>query len=197
MIPRFYDVSEGAILVNGVDVREVKQHDLHEQIGYVAQKGILMSGTIAENIAYGNPNADLSEIKQFAQIAQAEEFIESKENGYQDLIAQGDANVSGGQKQRLSIARALATKAPIYIFDDSFSALDFKTDAKLRNALHENLSDATLLIVAQRVSTIMHADQILVLDEGKVVGKGTHEELLKTCPTYYEIASSQLSKEEL
>lgn len=197
LIPRFYDVSEGAILVNGVDVREVKQHDLHEQIGYVAQKGILMSGTIAENIAYGNLNADLSEIKQFAQIAQAEEFIESKENGYQDLIAQGGANVSGGQKQRLSIARALATKAPIYIFDDSFSALDFKTDAKLRNALHENLSDATLLIVAQRVSTIMHADQILVLDEGKVVGKGTHEELLKTCPTYYEIASSQLSKEEL
>ena len=197
LIPRFYDVSEGAIYVNGVDIREVKQHDLHEQIGYVAQKGILMSGTIAENITYGNPAATNDEIKTFASIAQASDFIEKKEKGYDDLIAQGGTNVSGGQKQRLSIARAIATKAPIYIFDDSFSALDFKTDAALRNAIHEHLSDATLLIVAQRVSTIMHANQIIVLDEGKVVGQGTHEELLKTCEAYYEIASSQLSKEEL
>lgn len=197
LIPRFYDVSEGAIYVNGVDVREVNQHDLHNQIGYVAQKGILMSGTIKSNIAYGNPEASQDEIKHFAKIAQADEFIMKSENSYQKTIAQGGTNVSGGQKQRLSIARALATKAPIYIFDDSFSALDFKTDSKLRNALHENLSNATLLIVAQRVSTIMNADQILVLDEGKVVGKGTHKELLKNCPTYLEIVSSQLSKEEL
>lgn len=197
LIPRFYDVTSGSIKVNGVDVRDVKQHDLHEQIGYVPQKGILLSGTIESNIKYGKKDATREDVINAANIAQAEEFISSKEEGYDSSIAQGGTNVSGGQKQRLSIARALATQAPIYIFDDSFSALDFKTDAALRGAIKEKLSNATLLIVAQRVSTIMHANQIIVLDEGKVVGKGTHEELLKNCPTYYEIAASQLSEEEL
>lgn len=197
LIPRFYDVSEGQILVNGVDVREVSQKRLHEQIGYVPQKGVLLSGTIDSNLRYGNMDASQEVIENAAAVAQASEFINSKEDGFETSIAEGGTNVSGGQKQRLSIARALATQAPIYIFDDSFSALDFKTDATLRAALKENISDATILIVAQRVSTIMNAQQILVLDEGKVVGKGTHEELLKSCPTYYEIAASQLSKEEL
>lgn len=197
LIPRFYDVTGGCIKVNGSDIRSISQHRLHEQIGYVPQKGVLLSGTIDSNLRYGRPDATEDEIKEAAEIAQAVDFIEKKEDGFNSLIAQGGTNVSGGQKQRLSIARALATKAPILIFDDSFSALDFKTDATLRAALHEHTSNATVLIVAQRVSTIMNADQILVLDHGKVVGKGTHEELLKNCPTYYEIASSQLSKEEL
>ncbi len=197
LIPRFYDVSEGSIKVNGVDIRSISQHRLHEQIGYVPQKGVLLSGTIESNLRYGRPQASEEEIRTAAAVAQATDFIEKKEDGFNSLIAQGGGNVSGGQKQRLSIARALATQAPILLFDDSCSALDFKTDAALRSALHEHTENATMLIVAQRVSTIMHANQILVLDAGKVVGKGTHEELLKTCPTYYEIASSQLAKEEL
>lgn len=197
LIPRFYDVTGGCIKVNGADIRTISQHRLHEQVGYVPQKGVLLSGTIESNLRYGRPDATEDEIREAAEVAQATDFIEKKEDGFNSLIAQGGTNVSGGQKQRLSIARALTTKAPILIFDDSFSALDFKTDATLRAALYEHTSDATVLIVAQRVSTIMNADQILVLDHGKVVGKGTHEELLKSCPTYYEIASSQLSKEEL
>lgn len=197
LIPRFYDVSEGEIKVNGVNVKDVKQHDLHDQIGYVAQKGILLSGTIAENIRYGNDSLSDAEVKEIAQVAQADEFISSKEEGYDFEIAQNATNVSGGQKQRLSIARALAKKAPILIFDDSFSALDFKTDAALRNALKKYCANATILIVAQRISSIMNAEQIIVLDEGKIVGKGTHEELLASCPQYLEIASSQLSKEEM
>ena len=197
LIPRFYDVSEGQILVNGVDIRQVSQHQLHEQIGYVPQKGVLLSGTIASNLRYGAQSASDEDIQVAAEVAQAKDFIESKEEGYESNIAEGGGNVSGGQKQRLSIARALATKAPIYIFDDSFSALDFKTDSTLRASLKQHTASATLLIVAQRISTIMNAEQILVLDEGEVVGIGTHAELLKSCPTYYEIASSQLSKEEL
>lgn len=197
LIPRFYDVTSGAIKVNGVDVRQIKQKQLHEQVGYVAQKGILLSGTIESNIKYGNEALNEEQVKTVAKVAQADDFISSKEEGYQSNIAQGGTNVSGGQKQRLSIARALAIQAPIYVFDDSFSALDFKTDAALRAALKEYTGNATVIIVAQRVSSIMHAEQIIVLDEGKIVGKGTHEQLLQTCPTYYEIASSQLSKEEL
>ena len=197
LIPRFYDVTQGEILVNGVDIRKVRQHDLHDQIGYVAQKGLLLSGTISENIKYGNEDLSDEEVRKIAAVAQADDFISDKEEGYDFNIAQGGANVSGGQRQRLSIARALAKNAPILIFDDSFSALDFKTDSALRAALKQHTADATILIVAQRVSSIMNAEQIIVLDEGKIVGKGTHEELLKNCPTYYEIASSQLSKEEL
>lgn len=197
LIPRFYDVTQGEILVNGVNVKDVTQHDLHEQIGYVAQKGFLLSGTIEENIKYGNDTLSHEEVVEMAKVSQADDFICAKEEGYEFDIAQGGSNVSGGQRQRLSIARALAKKAPILIFDDSFSALDFKTDATLRSALKQHAADATVLIVAQRISSILNADQILVLDEGKIVGKGTHEELLKSCPTYYEIASSQLSKEEM
>ena len=197
LIPRFYDVTGGSIKVNGVDVRQINQHELHRQVGYVAQKGVLLSGTIESNIKYGNEDLSEEEVRTVAKVAQADDFISQKEDGYQSSIAQGGTNVSGGQKQRLSIARALAVNAPIYVFDDSFSALDFKTDAALRAALKEHTSNATVIIVAQRVSSIMHAEQIIVLDEGKIVGKGTHDELLKTCPTYYEIASSQLSKEEL
>lgn len=197
LIPRFYDVDKGSVKVHGVDVRNILQSDLHEQIGYVAQKGLLLSGTIESNISYGNPDMSEEDMKVIASVAQASEFIESKEDGYQSDIAQGGSNVSGGQKQRLSIARALAIHAPIYIFDDSFSALDFKTDAALRAALKKHTSNATVIIVAQRISSIMNAEQIIVLDEGKIVGKGTHDDLLRTCPTYYEIASSQLSKEEL
>ena len=197
LIPRLFDATSGEILVNGVNVKDVNQSDLHDQIGYVPQKGSLLSGTIASNLKYGNEEASDEYMKKCAEVAQASEFIENKEEKYDSLISQGAKNVSGGQKQRLSIARALVKNAPIYIFDDSFSALDFKTDANLRKALSEHSKNSTLIIVAQRVSTIMHAEQILVLDEGKIVGKGTHEELLKNCPTYYEIASSQLSKEEL
>ncbi len=197
LVPRFNDVTTGEVLVNGVNVKDVEISKLQEQIGYVPQKGTLLSGTIESNIKYGNPEATDEFMKECADIAQATEFIETKEDKYQSEISQNAKNVSGGQKQRLSIARAIAKKAPIYIFDDSFSALDFKTDAKLRQAIKQKMSKATILIVAQRVSTIMNAEQIIVLEQGKVVGKGTHKELLKNCPTYYEIASSQLTKEEL
>lgn len=197
LVPRFNDVTSGEILVNGVNVKDVSIEKLQKQIGYVPQKGSLLSGTIESNIKYGNQEATDEFMEECAEIAQATEFIETKEEKYKSEISQNAKNVSGGQKQRLSIARAIAKKAPIYIFDDSFSALDFKTDAKLRQALKEKMKSATILIVAQRVSTIMNAEQIIVLDQGKVVGKGTHEELLKNCPTYYEIASSQLAKEEL
>ena len=197
LIPRFYDATEGSITVDGVDVRQLRQKDLREAIGYVPQKGLLFSGTVATNLRYGRVDASDELLKESADIAQATEFIETLENGMDTAISQGGTNVSGGQRQRLSIARALVKQAPIYIFDDTFSALDFKTDAKLRAALKGYTKESTVFIVAQRVSTIMHADQILVLDEGRVVGKGTHEELLKNCETYREIAESQLSKEEL
>ena len=197
LIPRFYDVTEGEILVNGVNIKEVSQHDLRDKIGYVPQKGVLFSGTIESNLKYGNIEASDRVVEKAAEIAQATEFINSKPEKFESPIAQGGTNVSGGQKQRLSIARAIAKEPEIYIFDDSFSALDYKTDATLRRALKEETGDSTVLIVAQRISTILHADQIVVLDEGKVVGKGTHKELLKTCEVYREIAESQLSKEEL
>jgi len=194
LIPRFYDVTGGQVLVNGADVRNVPQHELHEQIGYVPQKGMLFSGTIASNIRYGAADATDQDVEKAAEVAQAMEFISTKKKGFDSHISESGSNVSGGQKQRLSIARALATKAPIYIFDDTFSALDSKTDARLRGALKSYTSDSTVLIVAQRVSTILHADQIIVLDNGMIVGKGTHEQLMKDCPTYIEIAESQLGK---
>ncbi|MDR1801193.1 MAG: ABC transporter ATP-binding protein/permease [Lachnospiraceae bacterium] len=197
LIPRFYDVTEGKITVDGVDIRDVKQSDLRDAIGLVSQKAILFSGNIASNIMYGNENGTEEEMKEAARIAQATEFIDDKEEGYESLIAQGGANVSGGQKQRLSIARAIASDPKIYLFDDSFSALDYKTDATLRKELRKITANATVLIVAQRVGTILTADEILVLDDGKIVGRGTHEELLKTCDTYYQIAASQLSEDEL
>ena len=197
LIPRFYDVTEGEILVDGVDIRKVSQHELREKLGYVPQKGVLFSGTIESNLKYGNVNATEEQVKKAAEIAQATEFIDTKPEKYKTEISQGGTNVSGGQKQRLSIARAIAKDPEIYIFDDSFSALDFKTDAALRRALKKEVVDSTVLIVAQRISTILHADQIIVLDEGKIVGKGTHKELLKNCEVYRQIASSQLSKEEL
>ena len=197
LLPRFYDVTEGEILVDGVDVREVTQHDLRARLGYVPQKGVLFSGTIASNLKYGHDEIGDEAMVEVAQIAQATEFINAKPDGYKAEIAQGGTNVSGGQKQRLSIARAIAARPEILIFDDSFSALDYKTDSALRKALHEEVGGSTVLIVAQRISTILHADQIIVLDEGRIVGKGTHEELLKTCEVYQQIAMSQLSKEEL
>ena len=197
LIPRFFDVTSGKILVDGVDIREMGLHDLRERIGYVPQKGVLFSGTIDSNIRYGKEDATKEEINRAAEIAQAQEFIGQKEKGMKSEIAQGGTNVSGGQKQRLSIARAIAKNPEIYIFDDSFSALDYKTDVVLRRALKKETKDATTLIVAQRISTILHADKILVLDEGKIVGEGTHKELLKTCEIYQQIAMSQLSKEEL
>ena len=197
LIPRFFDVTEGQILVDGADIREVTQKDLRDKIGYVPQKGILFTGTIASNLRYGNTNATDEQIREAAEIAQATEFIDSKPEGFDTEIAQGGTNVSGGQKQRLSIARAIAKNPEIYIFDDSFSALDLKTDAALRKALKKKTGDSTVLIVAQRISTILHAEQIIVLDEGRIVGKGTHEELLKNCEIYKQIALSQLSKEEL
>ena len=197
LIPRFYDATSGEVLIDGVNVKDVSQHELHNKIGYVPQKGILLSGTIASNLRYGDENATMDDLKLAADIAQATDFIMKKPDGFDSPISEGGTNVSGGQKQRLSIARALTKKPEIFIFDDSFSALDFKTDATLRKALKEHTSNATVLIVAQRISTIMNAEQIIVLDEGKIVGKGTHQELLKNCKTYYEIASSQLSKEEL
>lgn len=197
LIPRFYDVTEGRILIDGVDLRDVSQHDLRDRLGYVPQKGVLFSGDIASNILYGNPGGGKEEMTEAAAIAQAEEFIGQKQKGYQSPIAQGGSNVSGGQKQRLSIARAIAKHPDIYIFDDSFSALDYKTDVKLRNALKDKTKDSTVMIVAQRISTILHAEQIIVLDDGKVAGKGTHRELLKNCEEYYQIASSQLSEKEL
>ena len=197
LIPRFYDVTEGTIRVDGLDVREMTQHDLRDKIGYVPQKGVLFSGTIASNILYGNPNGTEEEMKEAASIAQATEFIDEKPKKYESTIAQGGTNVSGGQKQRLSIARAIAKKPEIFIFDDSFSALDYKTDVVLRTALKEKTQDSTVIIVAQRISTILHAEQIIVLDEGKIAGIGTHKELLKSCEAYYQIASSQLSQAEL
>ena len=197
LIPRFYDVTEGSITVDGIDLRKLSQHQLRENIGYVPQKGLLLSGDIRSNLAYGVDGATDNELSDAASIAQATEFISQLPGGMGTPIAQGGTNVSGGQRQRLSIARALVKKAPIYIFDDSFSALDFKTDAKLRAALKETTANATVLLVAQRVSTIMHADQIVVLDEGRIAGIGTHRQLLESCPQYREIAESQLSKEEL
>lgn len=197
LIPRFFDVTSGKILVDGVNIREMGLHDLRERIGYVPQKGVLFSGTIDSNIRYGKEDATKEEVNRAVEIAQAQEFIGQKEKGMESEIAQGGTNVSGGQKQRLSIARAIAKNPEIYIFDDSFSALDYKTDVVLRRALKKETKDATTLIVAQRISTILHADKILVLDEGKIVGEGTHKELLKTCEVYQQIAMSQLSKEEL
>lgn len=197
LVPRFYDVTEGAVRIDGVDVRDMSKEDLCARIGYVPQKGILFSGTIDSNIRYGRMEASAEEVKRAAQIAQASDFIEAKEEQYDSPIAQGGTNVSGGQKQRLSIARAIAKQPEILIFDDSFSALDYKTDVALRRALKEKIKDTTTLIVAQRISTILHADLIVVLDEGKVVGQGTHKELMKSCEVYRQIAVSQLSEEEL
>lgn len=197
LIPRFYDVSQGRIMLGGVDIREVSQHTLREKIGYVPQKGVLFSGDIASNILFGNPNGGESVMKEAAQIAQAEEFIEEKPEKYHSHIAQGGSNVSGGQKQRLSIARAIAKHPEVFIFDDSFSALDYKTDVALRKALKKKTAQSTVLIVAQRISTILHAEQIIVLDEGRIAGIGTHRELLENCEVYRQIAASQLSEEEL
>ena len=197
LIPRFYDATEGEILVDGVNVRDLSLKDLRSKIGYVPQKGILFSGDIKSNILFGNVNLTDEELKEVARVSQSLDFIEEKEGGFASPIAQGGTNVSGGQRQRLSIARAIALNPEIYIFDDSFSALDYQTDLKLRQALNEYTKDATILIVAQRISTILKADQIIVLDKGKIVGKGTHEELLKSCAIYKEIALSQLKEEEL
>ena len=197
LIPRFYDVSAGQILLDGVDIRNLKLEDLYDQIGYVPQKGVLFRGTIASNIKYGNAKASQKLVEKSAKIAQATEFISELKNGYKNEIAQGGSNVSGGQRQRLSIARAIAVEPNVYIFDDSFSALDFKTDAKLRLALAKETKHKTVLIVGQRINTIMNADKIIVLDEGKIVGQGTHQELMKNCEVYQEIAASQLSEDDL
>lgn len=197
LIPRFYDVTEGEVLLDGVNIRDLTQHDLREQIGYVPQKGLLFSGTIATNLQYGKDDASPEEMIEAAATAQAMEFIDEKEHGIDEEVSQGGTNVSGGQKQRLSIARALVKKPKIYIFDDSFSALDFKTDKALRDALKEKVGDSTIIIVAQRINTIIDADQIIVLDEGKLAGIGTHEQLMEECQVYKEIALSQLSEEEL
>jgi len=197
LIPRFYDVSAGQILLDGVDIRQLKLEELYDQIGYVPQKGVLFSGTIASNIKYGNAKASQKLVEKSAKIAQATEFISELKNGYKNDIAQGGSNVSGGQRQRLSIARAITVEPNVYIFDDSFSALDFKTDAKLRSALAKETKHKTVLIVGQRINTIMNADKIIVLDEGKIVGQGTHQELMKNCQVYQEIAASQLSEDDL
>lgn len=197
MIPRFFDVSCGRITIDGVDIRELSLHKLHSLLGYVPQKGVLFSGTIESNLKFGGADITDQAMRQAAAIAQAGDFIEAKPEGYQSPIAQGGGNVSGGQKQRLSIARAIAKNPKVYLFDDSFSALDYKTDAALRRALSQQVKDAAVIIVAQRISTILHAQQIIVLDEGKVAGIGTHEELMASCPTYQEIARSQLSEAEL
>lgn len=197
LIPRFYDVDEGAVFVDGVDVRSMSQEALRAKIGFVPQKAVLFSGTIADNIRYGNEKATEEEVKHAADIAQASEFIAGMKDGFDSVIAQGGTNVSGGQKQRLSIARALVRKPAVYIFDDSFSALDFKTDAKLRAALKQETAEAAVIIVAQRVSTVMDADRIIVLDEGRIAGIGKHQELMDTCGVYREIVSSQLSEEEI
>jgi len=197
LLPRFYDVTEGHIFVDGVDVRDVSQHDLREKLGYVPQKGVLFSGNIASNILYGNSDGTMEQMKKAARIAQTTDFVEEKPKQYDSHIAQGGSNVSGGQKQRLSIARAIAKSPEIYIFDDSFSALDYKTDVKLRKALKEETTESTVIIVAQRISTILHAEQIIVLDNGRIVGIGTHRELLKSNEVYRQIAAAQLSEEEL
>jgi ATP-binding cassette subfamily B protein len=197
LIPRFYDAASGSVLVDGVDVREMSQEALRAKIGFVPQKTVLFSGTIADNIRYGKDDATIEEIQHAATVAQATDFVNGMEEGYEHFIAQGGTNVSGGQKQRLSIARALVRKPEIYIFDDSFSALDFKTDARLRAALKKETAKATVLIIAQRVATVMDADRIIVLDEGEIAGMGTHKELLTSCKVYHEIVSSQLSEEEL
>jgi ATP-binding cassette subfamily B multidrug efflux pump len=197
LIPRFYDVSEGAIYVDGIDIREVTQHDLRDRIGYVPQKGTLFSGTIESNLLYGDENASDEELKLAADVSQATEFISTNTDGMQTEVAQGGMNVSGGQKQRLSIARALVKRASIYIFDDSFSALDFKTDAALRKALKVHTGASTMFLVTQRIATVKNAEQIIVLDEGKIVGKGSHEELMRDSEVYRGIALSQLSMEEL
>ena len=197
LILRFYDVTKGRITIDGIDIREISQKKLHSMIGFVPQKGVLFSGTIASNLKFAEEEITDEQMKEAAQIAQATEFIEEKQESYDSPIAQGGTNVSGGQKQRLSIARAIAKQPKIFLFDDSFSALDYKTDAALRRALNEKITDATVIIVAQRISTILHADQIIVLDEGKIVGIGTHEELLQSCEAYQEIAKSQLSEAEL
>ena len=200
LIPRFYDATQGQVLVDGADVRDYTQKELRNRIGYVSQKAVLFSGTVSSNIAFGENGKeaiDAQGVREAVSIAQATEFVERMEGTYNAPIAQGGTNVSGGQKQRLSIARAVARKPEILIFDDSFSALDYKTDRTLRTILHQKTKDTTKLIVAQRISTIKDADQILVLDHGRIVGKGTHTELLKNCPEYLEIAQSQLSKEEI
>jgi ATP-binding cassette subfamily B multidrug efflux pump len=197
LLDRFYDVTEGSITLDGVDIRDMSQKELRSHIGLVPQKGVLFSGTIESNIKYGGDFVTDEDMKEAAAIAQAAEFIDSRKDGYAESIAQGGTNVSGGQKQRLSIARAIAVKPKVYVFDDSFSALDFKTDAALRKALSKRTKDASVIIVAQRISTIMNADQIILLNEGRTVGKGTHRELLKNCPEYLEIAKSQLSEAEL
>ena len=200
MIPRFYDVTEGTVLVDGVDVKEYKLFDLHNKIGYVPQRAVMFSKTVSENICYGDngkPELTLEQIQKALEVAQAKDFVERMPNQYDEHIASNGTNVSGGQKQRLSIARAIARNPEIYIFDDSFSALDYKTDYTLRKELKKYTNDATNIIVAQRIGTIIHADQILVLENGKCVGLGNHESLMKNCKVYQEIAYSQLSKEEL
>lgn len=197
LIPRFYDVDSGSVLIDGVDVRDISQENLRQKIGFVPQKAVLFSGTIAENIQFGGKQATEEEIQHAAEVAQAAEFITKMDGGYDHVIAQGGTNVSGGQKQRLAIARALVRKPEIYIFDDSFSALDFKTDARLRAALKQEIAEATILIIAQRVGTVMDADRIIVLDNGQIAGIGTHKELLNSCEVYREIVSSQLSEEEI
>ena len=197
LIPRFYDVSEGSVTIDGVDVRDMSQAQLHDQLGYVPQKGVLFSGTIDSNLKFGGDHITDADVRGAAEIAQATEFISAKPEGYNAPIAQGGSNVSGGQKQRLSIARAIAKHPQIYLFDDSFSALDYKTDVALRRALKAQTDNATVIIVAQRISTVLHANQILVLDEGRIVGKGTHAQLMESCPEYQEIARSQLSQKEL
>jgi len=197
LLCRFYDIQKGSILIDNIDIRKIRQKDLREQIGLISQKSLLFSGSIAENIKFGNENASDEEIAHVVEISQAKEFVDELEDGFNTIIAQGGTDLSGGQKQRLSIARALIKKPKIFIFDDSFSALDFKTDAKLRNALKRETNDSTVIIVSQRVSTVMNSDKIIVLEEGRVVGKGKHKELLKTCDIYREIVTSQLSEEEL
>jgi ATP-binding cassette, subfamily B, multidrug efflux pump len=197
LIPRFYDVESGSVLVDGIDVREMSQESLRSKIGFVPQNTVLFSGTITDNIKFGKDDATTQEIQHAATVSQALEFVNGMKDGYEHVISQGGTNVSGGQKQRLSIARALIRQPEIYIFDDSFSALDFKTDAKLRAALKKETAKSTVLIIAQRVATVMDADRIIVLDEGRIAGMGTHKELLTSCKIYHEIVSSQLSEEEL
>lgn len=197
LIPRFFDVTEGEILLDGVNVKELTLGDLRDAIGFVPQKGVLFSGTIASNLRFGDSDASEEDITRAAEVAQAMEFIDAKDGRFDSEISQGGSNVSGGQKQRLAIARAIVKNPSIFVFDDSFSALDMKTDAKLRKALEKHVKNATEIVVAQRISTILHADQILVLDDGEIVGKGTHKELMESCEVYQQIAESQLSAKEL